>query len=199
MLEHRVDFRQPLLIVFLLNAAEDAVVPKILIHRVIAQGTGIIADGLGILLLINAAKAAQLIKANNVRIALDGLRAVALRPPVVIKIILGYASEVPRLIEIRLGRDGLIEILDGEHIVLIIKGRAPNHDHTINIVLREYRKTSRQEDETEAKPADSLHNLTNSPIAQGIMQCLVFLYSALHVFTFIFLPASSCSRSDNGP
>ena len=71
-LEHRVDLGQAPLIVLFLNTAKHTVMPKILVLRIIAQGTGVVANGFRILLLIDPAEATQFIQSNNIGIAFDG-------------------------------------------------------------------------------------------------------------------------------
>ena len=48
---------------------------------------------------------------------------------------LGHPTEEPWLVEIGLGRNGLIEVLDREDVVLVIECRAPNHNQTVGIKL----------------------------------------------------------------
>ena len=101
--EHGVDLGESALVVLLIDAAEDAVVPEGLVVGIVAKGYGIVADGIGILLLVDAAESTKLIDARDVGVALDGLRTVALGSPEVVEIELGHAPEVPGFVEVGLG------------------------------------------------------------------------------------------------
>jgi hypothetical protein len=109
--------------------------PEILTLRVVAKGTGIVGNGISIFLLIDTAKTAKLIDTDHVGIAFYRLCTVTLGSTVVVEIIFGNTPEIPGFIEIGFSRDGLVEILDGQHIVLIIERRAPYHHQTVDIVL----------------------------------------------------------------
>ena len=93
-----------------------------MVLRVIAQGTVIVLDSSKEILLVDAAERPHFIGADHIGIALDGFRAVGLGAVVVVEVVLGHTPEEPRLIEPRLLADGLIEVLDGEHVVLVIEG-----------------------------------------------------------------------------
>ena len=61
--------------------------------------------------------------------------AVALCTREIVEVELGHATEEPRLVEIGLGRDGLIEILDGEDIVLVVEFRPSDGHQLVGIEL----------------------------------------------------------------
>ena len=134
--QHGVELEMGLRIVFLLNAAEDAVVPQVLPLRVVTQRLGIVADGVLVFLLIDTCESAQLVEVDDVGVTLNGCRTVALGTGEVVKVILGNGTEEPRLIEIGLGGNGLVEVLDAQHIVLVIKCRASYHHQPVGIELR---------------------------------------------------------------
>ena len=118
---HRVYLGQRLVIFFLLNTAEYAVVPQVDAFRIIAQGGVIVADGISIVLLLNATQATQLIDTHHVWITMDSFRTVVLCTSIIIQVILRNSSVVPRLKEIRLGRNGLIKILDRKNVILVVE------------------------------------------------------------------------------
>ena len=134
-LAHGVELGQGQFVVFLLNAAEGAVVPQVDALGIVAQGGIIVADGSVEILLLDAAESAQLVDAHHVGIALDGLGAVALGSDIVVEVVFRHSAEIPRLIHIGLGRDGLVEILDGQHVVLEIECRASNGYQPVGVEL----------------------------------------------------------------
>jgi len=90
-----------------------------------------------ILFLIDTTKASKLVGAYHVGIALDSFGAVALGPTEVVEIKLGNTTKEPRLIEPGFHADGLIKVLDRQHIIFIIERRAPYHYQTVSIKLRQ--------------------------------------------------------------
>ena len=141
---HRVNLGQGKLIVLVLDQTEDPVVPKALVLRIITKCTIIVFHSIGIFLLINATKTSQLVGTHHIRIALDSYRAIIFSPTEIIEVKFRHPSEEPGLKEPRLLTDGLIKILDGEHIVLIVESRAPHHHQTVGIKLG--KTNQRQED-----------------------------------------------------
>ena len=109
--------------------------PEVHALRVVAQCGIVVADRLSIVFLLDATESAQLVDADDIRVAADGLGAVALSTGKVVEIVFRHAAIVPRLKEIGLGIDGLIEILDGEDVVLVVECRAPDGHQTVGIVL----------------------------------------------------------------
>ena len=109
--------------------------PQVLSLRVVTQRLGIVADGVLVFLLIDACESAQLVEVDDVGVTLDGCRTVALGTGEVVKVILGNGTEEPRLIEIGLGGNGLVEVLDAQHIVLVIECRAANHHQPVGVEL----------------------------------------------------------------
>ena len=118
---HCVELSQGTVIVLATDIAQHTVVPKSLILRVVFQCFRIVGSSLFELVEVNTTEPSQLIRVSDIGIALDGLGTVTLSPGKIIKVILGHPTEEPRLIEVGLGRDGLVEILDTQHIVLIIE------------------------------------------------------------------------------
>ena len=98
-------------IIFLIYPAQDTVMPKTLVIRIIAQSKGIVFYCLIIFLLIDTAKSSQLVTAYHIRITLYCLRAVALSPTEIIEIELCHPSKEPRFIKIGFCTYCLIEIL----------------------------------------------------------------------------------------
>ena len=101
--QHCINLSQSTLIVFLVDAAENTVMPKTLIVGIITDGTGIVVDRLRVFLLVDATETTQLIDRHHIRIAIDGFCAVTLRPTEIVEIELGHPPEEPRLIEIGFG------------------------------------------------------------------------------------------------
>ena len=95
----------------------------------------VVVDGALVVLLADAAKTAQLILSGNVGIQPDGFRAVGLGSHIVIQVELGNATEEPGLVEKGLGGDGLVEILNGEHVVLIVESGSSGRQYTVDVVL----------------------------------------------------------------
>ena len=95
----------------------------------------IVGHGQVVLLLLNARKAPQLVDVDHVGITLQSCCAVALSAGIVVEIILGHPTEEPWLVEIGLGRNGLIEVLDREDVILVIKGRTPDGDEPVSVEL----------------------------------------------------------------
>lgn len=79
---------------------------------------------------------AYLIRIGDKRVAVDGERGIGLGSPHIVERVFGHSAVKIGLGKIGLGRNGLIEILYGEHIVLEIERVAPNPDHLVNIDLR---------------------------------------------------------------
>ena len=135
MASHRIDLCQRKIIVLILNQTENTVMPKALIIRIIAQGLIVILYRLGIFLLVDAAEATQLVGVHHIRVTFDGFSTVTLCPTEVIEIEFCHSSEEPRFKEPGFLTDGLIEILDGEHIVFIVESGTPHHHQTVGIEL----------------------------------------------------------------
>ena len=135
--EHGVNLSQRCGIVIIAQIAEHTVVAQASVLGVILQRHRVVADRLTVFLLLNTGKATQLIDADHVGIAVQSLGAVLLGSHKIVEIVFGHAPEKPRFIEIGLGRDGLIEILHREHIVLIVEGRASDGQQAISVVLGE--------------------------------------------------------------
>ena len=132
---HRIQLGQRLVVFFLLDATQCTVVPQVDTLRIVAQGNIIVADGSLEILLVDTAESAQFVDANDIWVTLKCLRTVTLCSHVVVQIKFRHASEEPRLVEVWLGRNSLIEILDAQHIVLIIERRAPYHQQSVGIEL----------------------------------------------------------------
>ena len=113
--------------------------PESLVFRVVLQRTGIVGSGLFEAILVDAAESAQFVAIGDVGIALNGACAVAFSPGEIVKVELGHPSEEPPFVEIRFGRDGLVEILDAEHIILIIERRPSDGYQTVSVELRHHR------------------------------------------------------------
>ena len=109
--------------------------PKPLIVRVVLQRIGVVGRSFLILVKPDAAQAAQFVAVGDIGIALNGFRTVGLGPGEVVEVLLGHAPEEPRLIEIGLGRDDLIEVLDGEDVVLEIECRPADGNQAVGIEL----------------------------------------------------------------
>ena len=122
-------------IVFEFDAAQHAVEPEVLSRRLILERAVIVGDGFLVFFLPDPAQSPELVDAGDIGIEVDGLGAIALRPDEVVEVILGHAPVVPGLINIRFGRDGSVEMLDGEHIVLIIQSTSATHDQPVHIEL----------------------------------------------------------------
>ena len=120
--DHGVYLRHGLFVVLVLNQTKDAVIPEQLVLRVIAQRPVIILYRLREPLLVDTTERPHLIGTHHIGIALDGFRTIVLGTTEVIQIVFCHTTEEPRLIEPGLLTDGLIEILDGEHVVLIVEG-----------------------------------------------------------------------------
>ena len=79
---------------------------------------------------------AGVVRAGHERTVLYRRIAVLFRASQVTQLNLGYSTVQVRLSQIRLHLDDLIEILDTEHIILIIQRIPPNRSDTIGIQLR---------------------------------------------------------------
>ena len=133
--QHRINLCQSQIVVLILYQTEDAVMPKPLIMRIIAKGLIVVLHSIGIFLQVDAAEATQLIGIHHIGIPFDSHRTVAFRTTVVVEIIFRHPSEEPGFEEPGFLTDGLIEVLDGKHIVLIEEGRAPHHHQAVGIEL----------------------------------------------------------------
>ena len=132
---HRIQLGQSLVVFLLLDAAQCTVVPQIDALRIVTQGGIIVADGSLEIFLMDTTESAQFVDAHNVWVTLQRLRTVALCTYIVVQIIFRHTPEEPRLVEVWLGRNSLIEILDAQHVVLIIERRASYHQQSVGIEL----------------------------------------------------------------
>jgi hypothetical protein len=110
-------------------------VPQTTIVGGIFQVTRIVVDSLREFLLLDTRQSAQFVKVGDIRITLDSLRTIVLGTSIIIEVILGYAPVEPRFIEIRFGYDSLIEVLDRQHVVLVIERGTPYGDESVGIEL----------------------------------------------------------------
>ena len=133
--QHRINLCQSQIVVLILYQTEDAVMPKPLIMRIIAKGFIVVLHSIGIFLQVDAAEATQLVGIHHIRIAFDSHRTVTFCTTEVIEIIFRHPSEEPGFEEPGFLTDGLIEVLDGEHVVLIEESRAPHHHQAVGIEL----------------------------------------------------------------
>ena len=144
-LDDGVEFELCTVVVLEFYAAQCPVEPEVLRQWFFPQCTVVVGDGFLVFLLTDAAQSPQFVDAHHVGIEFDGLGAVALGTGEVVEIILGDTSIKPRFVKIRLRRDGAVEMLDGEHIVLIIQGTSTAHDESVDIELRRHRERQKRQ------------------------------------------------------
>ena len=114
-----VQLVERLIIFLVLHVAQGTVEPIVAVARLQVNGTVVVLDGILVVVLSDAADGTKVVDVVDVRVELQCLGSIALGTHVVIERELRHAAEIPRLIEIRLGADSQVEILDGEHVVLI--------------------------------------------------------------------------------
>ena len=122
-------------IVLLAHLAQDEVVPDAHILRSVHQCLIIVADGILKPSLIDACKAAELVVIHHEGVSSDGLRAVLFGSLIVLQVQFGKSAEEVRGVQIGLGINHLVEILDGEHVVLKIECIASYHHHPVGVDL----------------------------------------------------------------
>ena len=102
------------------------------------EGESLVVVGHGLLeaSAVLAGHTAHLIGVDDERVALYSLRGVRLGAEIVLKVELGYRTQEVGLGEVGLGGDGLVEILDGHHIIVKIKGVLTDAHHLLGVDLR---------------------------------------------------------------
>ena len=182
--QHRIEFGMSRVVLLILNTAQHTVMPKILVFRLIPQSPRIIGNSIRKLLLLNARQSSKLVDLGHVGIALQGFAAIALGTCEVVEIVLCNSTEEPRLVKPRLGTDGLIEVLNGEHIVFIVKCCSSIHHQALSIILG---KTLCREERRVKSEECCANNNTQQPTSQappmllGGRKCFI-----LHAYRFIF-------------
>ena len=122
-------------IVFVLKIACSTVVPVILVCGLLFYGLGIVGYGICEVLLPDACYTSKVIEFRNIRIQFQSFRSVAFCSLPVVKIVLCYRPELPRFPQIRLCGNGLIEVLDGENIVLIVQCDPSAENQLVDFIL----------------------------------------------------------------
>ncbi len=100
----------------------------------------VIIDGLAVTTQILAGESAQLITFGLEFVALDCGGAVLFGSFVVLEFQLGQSAEEVGIREIGLCLDGLVEVLDGQHVVVHRQHIAADGEYLLGIHLRECRK-----------------------------------------------------------
>ena len=149
---HRVEVGIGLIVILVLNATEHTVVPKTLTGGIILDAAIVVGNSFLVLLLADTAKTAQLVLTGNVRIETDGLGTVVLGSHPVVEIELGHSPEEPGLVEIGLSGNDLIEILYGQHVILIIEGCTPGCQYAVDVVLGECEKGTEEKEKEKTHP-----------------------------------------------
>ena len=102
------------------------------------KGESLVVVGHGLLEApaVLAGHTAHFIGVDDERVALNGLRGVRFGAEIVLKVELGYRTQEIGLGEVGLGGDGLVEILDGHHIIVEIEGVLTDAHHLLGVDLR---------------------------------------------------------------
>ena len=106
-----------------------------LVERFVFYYLRIIFYGFLELSSLYTAQSPQLVSVFNKRIKFYCLAAVAFGTAVVFKIKFGYGAEIIRFVKVGFGVDYLVEILNGKHIVIIIKRIAPYEHYPVGVYL----------------------------------------------------------------
>ena len=118
-----------------MHPAQGKIMPKADVLRIQLQGPLIIPDGILVFPLAYARDASYLIGVHHKRVSLQRFAAVRLSALIVVKIHLGKTAVEERLRHVRLCVNYLIEILNGQHIVLKIERVLSDGHHPFGIDL----------------------------------------------------------------
>ena len=158
-LDDGIRVEQGMVVILYVHAADGTVHPETRYRRIEVNGTIIVGDSVAVFLLTNAGDSAQIKDLLDIRVEVDSLRSIALRAYIVIEIKLCHSPVVPWQPKIRLECQNLIEILNGEHVIIVMKGHFTVHDESVYIILRTDLHHRKQCDDKNDYPALHLSKL----------------------------------------
>ena len=130
-----VQFLLGYIIVFLSDTAQNQIMPQRYIFRIKLQSLDIVFYCTRKVILLDTSQTSNLVCIYHKRISFDSFRTVLFRSLEIIQIDFCQTTEKIRVRQIGFSIDNLIEILDGQHIVLEIERISPNSHYTVRVNL----------------------------------------------------------------